>query len=112
MLHAIIYLLPHCHFTPSPDTTSFLSSLSLNCFCLVYLGIFLPFLWEFVKREARVGDLIESEGMGGVVGWRGTSPWGGIFAHRDQKPERDLDEEGDGMCLGLAHPSVAPHSHM
>lgn len=65
-----------------------------------------------MKRGATVRDLIKSEGMGGVVGWRGASPWRSILTHRDQMPERDLDEEGDGMCLGLAHPSAAPHPHM
>jgi hypothetical protein len=29
--------------------------------CLVYLGFTLPFLWEFVTSEARVGDLMKNE---------------------------------------------------
>lgn len=60
-----------------------------------------------MKREARVGNVMESEGMGGVEGWRDASPWergGIILAHQDQRPRRDLDEEEDGMHLGLAHP--------
>lgn len=76
MLHAITFPLPHCHLTSSPHATGFLSSLFQGCFCLVYLGHILPFLWRFVKREARVGDVMKREGMGGVVGWRSTSHWG------------------------------------
>lgn len=64
MLHAIIHppnpLPLHPLRTP---LAVFLYSLFQSCFCLVYLGFILPFLWEFVTREARVGDLVESEIM-------------------------------------------------
>lgn len=42
-----------------------------------------------MKREARVGGLMESGGDGRVVGGRGTRPRG-----LSSLPGRDLDEEG------------------
>lgn len=72
MLHAITSTAaPHPLRTP---LAVFLYFLFQSCFCLVCLVFSLPFLLEFVKREARVGDLMESECVGGAVGWKGTSP--------------------------------------
>lgn len=50
-----------CHYIPTSHPLhtplAFCFSLFQGCFCLVYLGSILPFLWRFVKREARVGDM-------------------------------------------------------
>ena len=75
---------PHGHPLPCPHATAYLYSLFQSCFCLVYLGLILPFLWQFAKREARVGDLMESEGKGGVEGGEGYQSLGPVsLAHRD-----------------------------
>lgn len=95
---------PHGHLTSSPHTTGFLFQ---GCFCLVYLGCILPFLWEFVKKEDRAGDLMKSEGMGGVVGWRSNSHGEVILTHQNPRLGRDLHEEGVRVHLGLAHPSAS-----
>lgn len=93
--------IPHCHPLPSPHATAYLYPLFQSCFCLVYLGLILPFLWQFAKREARVGDLMESEGMGGVsVPGAGHPCPPGLEAW--ERPGRG----GEGVCLALAHPSA------
>lgn len=103
MLHATIYPLAPCSPTPChshPLCTPlavFLYSVYQSCFSSVYLEFIFPFLWEFVKREARIGYLMESEGMGEVVGWR----WGWVLV---LGAERDPDEEG---IRGLFGPSTS-----
>lgn len=102
---AACYCLPPCSLQPYPvpltpslhTTGCLLYSVFQSCFSSVYLEFIFPFLWEFVKREARIGYLMESEGMGEVVGWR----WGWVLV---PGAERDPDEEG---IRGLFGPSTS-----
>lgn len=93
MLHAVtrpsLPLHPLC--TP---LAVFLYSLFQGCFCL--FTVCPSFFWEFVTKEARIGDLMESKDVERV---------GGYQSLRDhpcqlgQMFERGLEEEV-GLCLG------------
>ena len=75
MLHAILSPPPVPPHTPSACHWLLVLFVPELLPSGLYLGLNLPFLGAFVNGEARVGDLMESEGMGGLEGWRGISPW-------------------------------------
>lgn len=73
MLHAIPSPLPIPPHTPSARHWLLVLFIPELLPSGLYLGLILPFLGEFVNGKARVRDLMASEGMGGVEGWRGIS---------------------------------------
>lgn len=51
------------HFPLSAHHWLSFCTLFQSCFFLFYLRVILPFLWECVTREARIGNWMECEGM-------------------------------------------------